>query len=153
LPASPSAATLTARQTLDALPAHVLTPFNGSVPPANLLDKIARGVAHAKGAEQWPHAVRATRAKLLELARTRAREERLRNKLRAVEEHNQSRAAKDKDKDRDRDGEPMQTEVVLKQSDTNSPGPARAKRPLYRQSSMDFMQSARLSGSSDRMAR
>lgn len=126
-------------QTLDALPAHILTPFNGSVPPANLLDKVARGVAQAKGPEQWPHSVRATRAKLLELAKSRAKEERQKLVLREEEEHPL------------RTGSPMD---VLRQS-TNTPDrPAgRSKLPLYRQSSMDFMQSARLSGSSDRMAR
>jgi transcription factor SPN1 len=60
-------------QTLDALPAHLLTPFVGPVPPSNLLDKIARGVAQAKGTEEWPHSVRATRVKLMELARTRGK--------------------------------------------------------------------------------
>ncbi|EIN09707.1 hypothetical protein PUNSTDRAFT_143172 [Punctularia strigosozonata HHB-11173 SS5] len=126
-------------RTLDALPAHILTPFNGSVPPANLLDKVARGVAQAKGPEQWPHSVRATRAKLLELAKSRAKEERQKLVLREEEEHPL------------RTGSPMD---VLRQS-TNTPDrPAgRSKLPLYRQSSMDFMQSARLSGSSDRMAR
>ena len=62
-------------QTLDALPSHLLTPFIGSIPPSNLLDKIARGVAEAKGTD-WPHSMRATRAKIVELARMRARNSR-----------------------------------------------------------------------------
>lgn len=62
------------QRTLDALPSHLLTPFNGPVPPSNLLDKIARGVAEAKGPADWPHSQRATRAKIVELARHRTRE-------------------------------------------------------------------------------
>ena len=53
---------------MDALPSHLLTPFNGPVPPSNLLDKIAKGVMHAKGPAEWPHSLRATRAKIVELA-------------------------------------------------------------------------------------
>lgn len=59
-------------RTLDALPAHLVTPFNGPIPPPNLLDKIARGVSTAKGPEDWPHSLRATRVKLIELARSKA---------------------------------------------------------------------------------
>ncbi|KAJ7773426.1 hypothetical protein B0H16DRAFT_1660461 [Mycena metata] len=62
------------RRTLDALPPHLMTPFNGPIPPSNLLDKIARGVTQAKG-EDWPHSLRATRVKLIELARTMAEED------------------------------------------------------------------------------
>ncbi|KAF9052474.1 hypothetical protein BDZ89DRAFT_1032524 [Hymenopellis radicata] len=36
-------------RTLDALPSHLVTPFHGPIPPSNLLDKIARGIAEAKG--------------------------------------------------------------------------------------------------------
>ncbi|KAI0065327.1 hypothetical protein BV25DRAFT_1913917 [Artomyces pyxidatus] len=95
-------------RTLDALPAHLLTPFNGPVPPSNLLDKIARGVSQAKGAVEWPHSLRATRSKLVELARSRD----------AIPEEEPQREAL--------------------QHTTN------VKRPLYRQSSMDFMQGAKL---------
>ncbi|KAI6042853.1 hypothetical protein EDC04DRAFT_2654997 [Pisolithus marmoratus] len=66
-------------RTLDALPAHLITPFNGPVPPPNLLDKVARGISAAKGPNNWPHTVRATRIKLLELARVKAQEERYGN--------------------------------------------------------------------------
>ena len=65
---------LALKQTLDALPSHLLTPFNGSVPPSNLLDKIARGAREAKGPADWPHSLRATRAKIVELFRRRARD-------------------------------------------------------------------------------
>ncbi|OAX38831.1 hypothetical protein K503DRAFT_132772 [Rhizopogon vinicolor AM-OR11-026] len=34
---------------LDALPAHLITPFNGSVPSPNFLDKISCGVTADKG--------------------------------------------------------------------------------------------------------
>ncbi|KIP07635.1 hypothetical protein PHLGIDRAFT_35343 [Phlebiopsis gigantea 11061_1 CR5-6] len=107
-------------RTLDALPSHLLTPFNGSIPPSNLLDKIARGVAEAKGTD-WPHSMRATRAKIVELARMRAR-----NSL--------HEPASDTIAEEDcTDDAPLQqtTNIGL-------------KRPLYRQSSMDFMQSAKI---------
>lgn len=111
-------------RTLDALPAHVLTPFIGPVPPSNLLDKIARGVAQAKGPNEWPYSLRATRSKLIELCRARAKEVSAEQKQRTIIEE-----------DIDQDLEPFR-EVL--QHTTN------IKRPLYRQSSMDFMQSAEL---------
>ncbi len=52
-----------------------MTPYNGPIPPSNLLDKIARGVADKKGPAEWPHSLRATRVKLIEICRTRAAEE------------------------------------------------------------------------------
>ncbi|KAH9846659.1 hypothetical protein C2E23DRAFT_743498 [Lenzites betulinus] len=105
-------------RTLDALPAHLLTPFNGPVPPSNLLDKIARGVIAAKGPVEWPHSTRATRAKIVELAR-----------FRATEDTSSDTIAEEETSDKD----------VLQQ--TTNTGP---KRPLYRQSSMDFMQPSKL---------
>lgn len=104
-------------QTLDTLPSHLMTPFNGAVPPANLLDKIARSIAAAKGPLDWPQSVRVTRAKLVELARIRAKES----------EFPEGRCAFD-----------MLEEDVL-QATTNIP-----KKRLYRQSSMDFLQSEKL---------
>ncbi|KAI0264403.1 hypothetical protein BC834DRAFT_844059 [Gloeopeniophorella convolvens] len=112
-------------RTLDALPAHVLTPFIGPVPPSNLLDKIARGVAQAKGPNEWPYSMRATRAKLVELCRARAKEASAEQKRRnTIEEE-------------DLDPGLQEFREVLQRT-TN------LKRPLCRQSSMDFMQSARL---------
>lgn len=111
-------------QTLDALPAHIITPFNG-IPPSNLLDKIARGVMQAKGPIEWPYSLRATRIKLLELARNRANEESAARKARRptiFEEPSQEAAAPQ--------SSPKHTRTPL--------GPEN-KRPLYRQSSMDFM--------------
>ncbi|KAI0775162.1 hypothetical protein BD413DRAFT_471475 [Trametes elegans] len=105
-------------RTLDALPSHLLTPFNGPVPPSNLLDKIARGVLAAKNSTEWPHSLRATRAKIIELARTRS-----------AEDSSSDTIAEEENSDKD----------VLQQ--TTNTGP---KRPLYRQSSMDFMQSSKL---------
>lgn len=110
-------------QTLENLPAHLLTPFNGPVPPSNLLDKIARGVTKAKGPIDWPHTMRATRAKIVELARIRANE------------GADSGDTTDTIAEEDSTG----SDVPLKQ--TTNTGP---KRPLYRQNSMDFMQTAKV---------
>ena len=98
-------------QTLDSLPAHLLTPFNGSAPPGNLLDKVAKRVIHAKNPMEWPHSIRATRAKLHKLARVRAEEASSRGGRNAGE----------------------YSHDVLQQT-TNV-----QKKPLYRQSSMDFL--------------
>jgi hypothetical protein len=38
-------------QTLHGLPSRLITPFNGSIPPSNLLDKIARRITVAKGSK------------------------------------------------------------------------------------------------------
>lgn len=114
-------------QTLDALPAHLLTPFNGPVPPSNLLERIARGVSQAKGPVEWPHSTRATRAKLLELARVRAKE--------ALEEK-RARSIAEEDDDTYYSGD-----VVLQPTTNTTPIP---RKPLYRQSSMDFIASAKL---------
>ncbi|KIM80492.1 hypothetical protein PILCRDRAFT_534457 [Piloderma croceum F 1598] len=121
--------TLLLSRTLDALPSHLLTPFNGPVPPSNLLDKIARGVSHAKGPNEWPHSIRATRAKLLELARIRAKEA-------AEEKRAKSIAEEDDDYSSGYFGD-----IVL-QPTTNTP--ASPRKPLYRRSSMDFIASAKL---------
>ncbi|GJE88725.1 hypothetical protein PsYK624_048080 [Phanerochaete sordida] len=108
------------QRTLDALPSHLLTPFNGPVPPSNLLDKIARGVADAKG-NNWQHSMRATRAKIVELARVRAKE------------------SCDNGSGSDTIAEEDSTDDAPLQQTTN----IGLKRPLYRQSSMDFMQPAK----------
>ena len=113
---------------MDALPAHLVTPFNGPIPPSNLLDKIARGVSQAKGPSEWPHSIRATRVKLLELARSRAKEEALLKQQRQV----------------------IKEEVEIDDGSHYSyfhEGEEKAfgdigiapRRPLYRQSSMDFI--------------
>lgn len=132
-------------QTLDALPAHLITPFNGSIPPPNLLDKISRGITAAKGPNDWPHSVTATRSKLLELARIRAQEERRRSVIdedfvflsgnsyhaRMHRELNSGAECKD--------GTPDPADVL--QPTTNTP--ARRRHLLHRQSSMDFMTDAK----------
>lgn len=108
---------------MDALPAHLVTPFNGPIPPSNLLDKIARGVSQAKGPADWPYSIRATRVKLLELARARAKEESLAEQRRHV----------------------IQEEVEIDDGSSCSyfhDGEEKTidrRRPLYRQSSMDFI--------------
>ncbi|KAF8574832.1 hypothetical protein K439DRAFT_1624043 [Ramaria rubella] len=98
-------------RTLDALPGHLYTPFNGPVPPSNLLDKIARSVSQAQGPLEWPHSIRATRAKLVEIAR-----------------------ARDKDRSKENMTIDEQDEDEIVEATSRS-----AKRPLYRQSSMDFL--------------
>ncbi|KAH7925813.1 hypothetical protein BV22DRAFT_402860 [Leucogyrophana mollusca] len=115
VPWSPDHLRLLAR-TLDALPSHLTTPFNGPVPPSNLLHKIATGIAQAKGPNDWPHSVRATRIKLLHIARDNA------------SDHDNARGG-------------LRADVL--QQTTNTASPRRA-RPLYRQSSMDFMLNAKL---------
>ncbi|KAJ6531930.1 hypothetical protein B0H19DRAFT_1214212 [Mycena capillaripes] len=119
------------RRTLDALPPHLMTPFNGPIPPSNLLDKIARGVTQAKG-EDWPHSLRATRVKLIELARTIAEEDSKPRKKTIPEEN-----------DMDCSDYPYIAGGEVLQQTTNigiglgiGLGP---RRPLYRQSSMDFL--------------
>lgn len=109
-------------QTLEALPSHLLTPFNGPVPPSNLLDKLARGVAKAKNPVDWPHSMRATRAKIVELARLRAKE---------IRDESASDTIVEEGSD--------SSDVPLQQ--TTNIG---LKRPLYRQSSMDFMRPSKL---------
>ncbi|KAK0204856.1 hypothetical protein DFS33DRAFT_702277 [Desarmillaria ectypa] len=102
-------------RTLDALPSHLVTPFNGPIPPSNLLDKIARGVAQAKGPNDWPFSLRATRVKLIEIARTRAKEE--------------AKVYADENDDYFFRGGESELPAVGKKS----------HRPVYRQSSMDFL--------------
>ncbi|TFK45859.1 hypothetical protein OE88DRAFT_1812332 [Heliocybe sulcata] len=99
------------QRTLDALPSHVLTPFAGPVPPPNLLDKMAKGLAEYA---DWPHSLRATRAKIIEIAKTGGMES-------SVDEEAN-------DRDSARSG-------VLSPTTNIEP-----KRALYRQSSMDFIQ-------------
>lgn len=117
---------LTHAQTLDALPAHLVTPFHGPIPPSNLLDKIARGVAHAKGPADWPHSIRATRVKLLELARARAKEDAaVETRRRAIQEEDAVEIA---------DGS-----ASACSDPHDAPDQPMRRRPLYRQSSMDFI--------------
>jgi transcription factor SPN1 len=110
---------------LDALPAHLLTPFNGPVPPSNLLDKIARGVAQAKGPEEWPHSIRATRMKLMELARTRDKE--------ATQEAQRRKMIREEDEE-DEDEEYFGFGEVLRSTINTTP-----RRSLHRQSNVDAM--------------
>ncbi|KAG6374407.1 hypothetical protein JVT61DRAFT_4444 [Boletus reticuloceps] len=121
-------------RTLDALPAHLVTPFNGSVPPSNLLDKIARGISAAKGPNDWPHSIRATRVKLLEVARREAREER--RKV-ITEERCVPLGSLAWQGDAYRAKTPDPAEVLQPRTNT----PIHTRRPIYRQSSMDFMDS------------
>jgi transcription factor SPN1 len=120
------------RRTLDALPPHLMTPFNGPIPPSNLLDKIARGVTQAKG-EDWPHSLRATRVKLIELARTIAEED---SKPRKTIPED---SAMDCSESYFAEGDVLQQTTNIgigKMGLGLGLGP---RRPLYRQSSMDFL--------------
>ncbi|KAF8526342.1 hypothetical protein BU17DRAFT_62318 [Hysterangium stoloniferum] len=111
-------------RTLDALPGHLYTPFNGPVPPSNLLDKIARSVSQTQGPLEWPHSVRATRAKLVEIARTQGKENMSMNMT--IDEA-------------DEEEQPVSSHQVLHYQPSKRA--ATRKRPLYRQSSMDFLPS------------
>ncbi|KAL0573219.1 hypothetical protein V5O48_008739 [Marasmius crinis-equi] len=111
-------------RTLDALPAH-LTPFHGPIPPSNLLDKIARGVSSAKGPNEWPHSLRATRVKLIEISRQRAKDDHSTRHSKPVMDENDEIGYFTPESD-----------ASLGFSRKNSIG---VRRPLYRQSSMDFM--------------
>ncbi|KAF9048436.1 hypothetical protein BJ165DRAFT_1017313 [Panaeolus papilionaceus] len=115
-------------RTLDGLPAHLITPFNGPVPPINLLDKVARGVIQAKGTTDWPHSIRATRVKLLELARARAKDEAASDSRRFSIKEEVEIAGSDSEQRSDYFLAPPITTVGV--------GP---RRPIYRQSSMDFI--------------
>ncbi|EIW84340.1 hypothetical protein CONPUDRAFT_88603 [Coniophora puteana RWD-64-598 SS2] len=140
-------------RTLDALPAHLITPFVGSVPPPNLLDKVARGVATAKGHNDWPHSVRSTRIKLLELARSRDQEERRQTAFsqhhnvileETVHESASGGAYSLQDGSfKEEEDVDMPAEEIFQQT-TNTPGARPRPRPLYRQSSMDFLSAANL---------
>lgn len=91
-----------------------MTPYVGVIPPPNVLDKLARNVASSRSALEWPHSVRATRIKLHELSRRKTVQKAIERHTPAP--HSAARAV---------------VEVVI------PPPPAR--RPLYRQSSMDFL--------------
>ena len=105
---------LSSLKTLDTLPGHLYTPFNGPVPPSNLLDKIARSVSQAQGPLEWPHSIRATRAKLVEIARAR---------------------------DKDRNKENMTIDEQDEDGVVEVPPGHQPKKPLHKQSSMDFLPS------------
>ncbi|KAJ7227313.1 hypothetical protein GGX14DRAFT_629399 [Mycena pura] len=123
------------RRTLDALPPHLMTPFNGPIPPSNLLDKIARSVAQAKG-EDWPHSLRATRVKLIEVARAIAEEDSKPRKT-IPEENDMDTAAYPSFKE----GEVLQqtTNIGIGKTGLGVGIGLGPRRPLYRQSSMDFL--------------
>ncbi|KAJ7261832.1 hypothetical protein B0H12DRAFT_1069432 [Mycena haematopus] len=120
------------RRTLDALPPHLMTPFNGPIPPSNLLDKIARGVTQAKG-EDWPHSLRATRVKLIELARTIAEEDSKPRKTIPEE------SAMDYTDSYFAPGDVLQQTTNIGIGKTGLGLGFGPRRPLYRQSSMDFL--------------
>ncbi|KAG8688103.1 hypothetical protein FRC08_011618 [Ceratobasidium sp. 394] len=101
-------------RTLDNLPSHLMTPYVGVIPPPNVLDKLARNIALSRTALEWPHSVRATRVKLHELCRRKTVQKAIERHTPAPHPVNQN--------------SPQVTEIVPP-----------ARRPLYRQSSMDFL--------------
>ncbi|CAE6462152.1 unnamed protein product [Rhizoctonia solani] len=100
--------------TLDNLPSHLMTPYVGVIPPPNVLDKLARDIALSRNALEWPHSVRATRVKLHELCRRKTVKKAIDRRAPPPEPSSRSTV-----------------EVVLES--------APPRRPLYRQSSMDFL--------------
>jgi len=127
-------------QTLDALPSHLVTPFNGPIPPSNLLDKIARGISSAKGPVEWPHSLRATRVKLIEICRQRAKEE-AQSPVRLVTDENDDISCYNPDSD------------VSMGGPNRKNSSSRVRRPLYRQSSMDFLNTEDPKSNNDRITR
>ena len=110
------------------------------------MDKISRGITAAKGPNDWPHSVTATRTRLLQLARARAQEDRKRS---IIDEGviflsgNAYRAGLPGELNKRlerKDGTPDPADVL--QSTTNTPDHRR--HPLYRKSSMDFMTDAKI---------
>lgn len=98
-------------------------------------------MSNAKGPNEWPHSIRATRAKLIELARVRAKEAAAEKRARPIAEE-----------DDDYSSGGYFGDAVL-QPTTNTP-PNRPRKPLYRQSSMDFLATAKLDiGDNDNLTR
>lgn len=133
-------------RTLDALPSHLVTPYNG-IPPANLLEKIARGVAQAKGPNEWPHSLRATRVKLMELARNRAKEDG-QSPMRLKSPRAQVAATIPEE-------EGGATAPILTPGQKHRRGGSNEenRRPLYRQSSMDFVKDVKETQNIARLSR
>ncbi|CAE6440502.1 unnamed protein product [Rhizoctonia solani] len=98
-------------RTLDNIPSHLMTPYVGVIPPPNVLDKLARDIALSRNALEWPHSTRATRVKLHELCRRKT-----------VKKATERRAP-----------------PILRSTVEIVPDSAPPRRPLYRQSSMDFL--------------
>ncbi|KAG9104841.1 hypothetical protein FRC06_008071 [Ceratobasidium sp. 370] len=101
-------------RTLDNIPSHLMTPYVGVVPPPNVLDKLARNIALSRTALEWPHSVRATRVKLHELCRRKTVQKAIERRTPAPHPVTQN--------------SPQVTEIMPP-----------TRRPLYRQSSMDFL--------------
>ncbi|KAG8884728.1 hypothetical protein FRB97_003512 [Tulasnella sp. 331] len=63
----------TLQSALDNIPAHLFTPFVGTVPPQNVLQTLARSVKDGKDHVDWPHSSKSTRLMLHRLASKRAK--------------------------------------------------------------------------------
>lgn len=97
------------------------------------MDKIARGVSQAKGPIDWPHSLRATRVKLIELSRARAKEE----------QNSIAEVFSDMETD---ENNHLPNFKYYPEGAGKGIG---IKRPIYRQSSMDFMNAADLRDNSN----
>jgi hypothetical protein len=123
----------------------MLTPYAGPIPPPNLLDRLARSITSSKGAMDWPHSVRATRAKLLEICRARAVADV--KSVTSIPEEKENVVV---------DLDPMviseDDSTLGKAAGRRKVGePSRRRKPLYRQSSMDFL--SELPSSSNSLAK
>ncbi|KAF9516994.1 hypothetical protein BS47DRAFT_588436 [Hydnum rufescens UP504] len=109
---------------LDSVPSHLASPFSGSIPPSNLLDKIGRHILDIKTREEWPHSLRSTRVKLLHIAKQQAQ----------VAQHSQPHPTHQSSLASPR------FSLNVPCADLQTPGRAASRRvPLYRQNSMDFL--------------
>jgi hypothetical protein len=126
-----------------------MTPFVGPIPPSNLLDRVAKSITKSKGSHEWPHSVRATRAKLLEVSRERGK--RISIGEVSIPEEEKENEDTDVDVKMDRpnsasgpenasDAESTLGRAAGKRKLAKKDGvPAIGRRPIYRQSSMDFL--------------
>jgi len=106
---------------LDALPAHLTSRYS-LIRPSILRDEIAHGISKANGLN-WPHSIRATRLELFKLARARAKEKALaKQRGLIIEEEVKINDGSNYSYFHDGEEKPVG-------------GP---RRPLCRQSSMDF---------------
>jgi hypothetical protein len=69
---------------LERAPSHLATPYVGAIPPSNLLDTIAREILETRSMSDWPHSLRATRQKLIQVAKKQARLDSKSSKMQSV---------------------------------------------------------------------
>ncbi|KAF8339693.1 uncharacterized protein EI90DRAFT_3012662 [Cantharellus anzutake] len=59
--------------TLEDTPSNLASPYTGTIPPSNLLDRMGRSILDTLSPNEWPHSLRATRLKLLQVAKQLAK--------------------------------------------------------------------------------